>query len=168
MREMEANAAIQDVQEEARLAALAATGILDTGSAVVKAVDHPLAKASTGGGLTVDERVTAHPAVAGGIVFFTTTTFKSAGCPCEDANLYALTILGGPAYDTTGDGVVTAADSPLVSTVAGQRATAPFIADQHLAFGTSGGSLEMYGDPRGFNAVAHPGGLRILAWREIQ
>ena len=53
-----------------------------------------------------------------------------------DANLYALTFIGGPAYDNSGDGTVSGADTTLVATIAGARATAPFVVDQHLVFAT--------------------------------
>jgi hypothetical protein len=81
-----------------------------------------------------EEKVTAFPAVAGDIVFFTTTTFHSATpCVSPDANLYALTYIGGPAYDTTGDDSLSNADSVKAKTVVGARATAPFVVDQHCS-----------------------------------
>ena len=50
------------------------------------------------------EKVSAFPAVAGDIVFFTPTTYKPVALgQAPDANVYALTFIGGPAYDNTGD-----------------------------------------------------------------
>jgi Tfp pilus tip-associated adhesin PilY1 len=115
-----------------------------------------------------EEKVTAFPAVAGDIVFFTTTTFKPATpCVLPDANLYALTYIGGAAYDTTGDGTVKNNDSVKVSTVAGARATAPFVVDQHLVF-AAGGKVEMFGDPDDYNNGVGQVGVRILSWREVR
>jgi hypothetical protein len=118
--------------------------------------------------LGVDEKVTALPAVAGDIVFFTTTTFAtSSSCPDPIANLYAVTFAGGPAYDTNNDLKVNASDSRKVTTVAGQRATAPFIVDQHLSFG-AGGHVSIFGDPADFNNGIGNAGVRILSWREVR
>jgi hypothetical protein len=117
--------------------------------------------------------VSAFPAVAGDIVFFATTNYKPL-TPCTEleANLYAFTFIGGPAYDTNGDGTVTSgskkgtADSTKVRTATG-RATAPFIVDQHLVFGT-GNSIEMFGDEADFNNGVGQVGVRILSWREVR
>ena len=88
-----------------------------------------------------------------------------------DANLYAFTFIGGPAYDTTGDGRVTSsgvsADRTKVRTTTGARATAPFIVDQHLVFST-GSKVEMFGDPQDFNNGVGQAGVRILSWREVR
>ena len=80
------------------------------------------------------ERITASPTVAGDVVCFT-TVLEDTGQPCADftSRLYALTYLGGAAYDTDGNGSLTLNESPVVSTVDG-RATAPFVADQHVYF----------------------------------
>jgi hypothetical protein len=93
-------------------------GVLDNGVAVpgAKALDRALTKtAGSGSEITVDEKVTSFPAVAGDIVFFTTTTFKPA-LPCSppDARLYAFTFIGGAACGSTGDDKITVADTPLV------------------------------------------------------
>jgi hypothetical protein len=112
--------------------------------------------------------VTAFPAVAGDIVFFTTTTFRpSSSCKDQDANLYAFTFTGGPAYDSTGDGEVDTMDRPLVKSIAGERATAPFIVDQHLVVGT-GSTVAVFGDPQDFNNGVGQAGVRILSWREVR
>ena len=80
-------------------------------------------------------------------------TFKSfTPCILPDANLYALTYIGGAAYDTTGDDTVKNDDSVKVKTVAGARATAPFVVDQHLVFST-GTKVEMFGDPNDSQAA---------------
>jgi Tfp pilus tip-associated adhesin PilY1 len=141
-------------------------GVLDTGSATgSKSLDIPLSKTST---LSADERVTAFPAVAGDIVFFTTTTYKtSALCTAPDANLYGLTFIGGAAYDTDNNGKFDKNDSTLVKKITGQRATAPFIVDQHLVFGTQG-KVSMFGDPDDYNNGIGQAGVRILSWREVR
>ena len=143
-------------------------GILDTGAATgTKSVDRALAK-SNSATVTVDERVTAFPAVAGDIVFFTTTTLNpSAPCSLPNANLYAFTFQGGAAYDTNNDGKFSSQDSVLVTTIAGKRATAPFIVDQHLLFG-SGKNVSMFGNKDDFNNGVGQAGVRILSWREVR
>ena len=140
--------------------------VLDSGAATgTKSFDRPLTKSTT---LSQDERVTAFPAVAGDIVFFTTTTFAtSAPCTLPNANLYAFTFIGGAAYDTNNDGKFTNTDSVLLKTINGQRATAPFIVDQHLVFG-GGGGISMFGDPTDFNNGVGQAGVRILSWREVR
>ena len=105
---------------------------------------------------------------AGDIVFFTTTIFNDVTpCSSPTANLYAFTYVGGAAYDNTGDNAVTNKDTPLVKSIAGQRATAPFIVDQHLAFSV-GGKVEMFGDGSAYNNGIGQAGVRILSWREIR
>jgi hypothetical protein len=134
-----------------------------------KAFDRPLAKvAGAGSSVNLDERVTRLPAVAGDVVFFTTTAFKPA-LPCSppDARLYALTFIGGAAYDTTGDRKITQADTPLVKTIAGERATAPFVADRHLVFG-AGGQISVFGDSQDYNNGVGQASVRILSWREVR
>jgi hypothetical protein len=115
-----------------------------------------------------EEKVTAFPAVAGDIVFFTTTTFHAANpCTLPDATLYALTYIGGAAYDTTGDGKLSNADSVKAKTVTGARATAPFVVDQHLFF-SAGTKAEMFGDADDYNNGVGQVGVRILSWREVR
>jgi hypothetical protein len=134
--------------------------LLDNGSSATKTAEILLERTDLIGG---DEKVSAFPAVAGDIVFFTTTTHTPT-TPCNPfaANLYAFTFIGGPAYDTNNDGKLSTgtsgstgggggkkgggssggstsgADSTKVVAEAGARATAPFIVDQHLVFATSG------------------------------
>jgi hypothetical protein len=141
-------------------------GVVDDGSATATAsVDIVLTKSAT---LTTDERVSAFPAVAGDIVFFTTTTLNSlTPCSLPAANLYAMTFTGGAAYDTNNSGTFTAADSVLVKTIAGQRATAPFIVDQHLLFG-SGNTVSIFGNKDDFNNGVGQAGVRIMSWREVR
>jgi hypothetical protein len=136
-------------------------GVVDNGATGAKTLDRTLLKTSQ---LTSDERVTAFPAVAGDIVFFTTTTLKSV-CTAPDANLYAFTFIGGPAYDNTGDNTISNKDTPVVKTIAGQRATAPYIVDQHLGIGI-GKNIALFGDPSDFNNGIGQAGIRILSWRE--
>ena len=130
---------------------------------------YDLALVTNSGGLTTGERPSSSPSVAGNIVFYTTTS-EDASQPCADfsANLYAFTFLGGAAYDTNNSGSVTGGEKPKIKTVAG-RATAPFIVDQHVFFGTSGengASVEMFGDPEDFNNGVGQVGVRLLSWRE--
>ena len=140
-------------------------GVLDHGGSGSTTLDWKLDKKN---GRQTDEKVTAFPTVAGDIVFFTTTTFRpSNSCKDQDANLYAFTFIGGPAYDSTGDGKVDTMDQPLVKSIAGQRATAPFIVDQHLVFGTAS-KVSVFGDPQDFNNGVGQAGVRILSWREVR
>jgi Neisseria PilC beta-propeller domain len=141
-------------------------GVLDTGTSGTKTFEIALSKTDGAGD---DEKVSAFPAVAGDIVFFTTTSYKpTTPCILPDANLYALTFVGGAAYDGTGDNKVSKNESPKVRMLAGAgRATAPFIVDQHLAFG-AGGKIEMFGDPNDFNNGVGNVGVRILSWRDIR
>jgi hypothetical protein len=142
-------------------------GVQDNGASGAKTFDQVLQK-SNSASVTADEKVTAFPAVAGDIVFFTTTVFNpSSPCTAPTANLYAFTYVGGAAYDSTGDNAVTNQDKPLVKSIAGQRATAPFIVDQHLAFSV-GGKVELFGDPNAYNNGVGQAGVRILSWREIR
>ena len=141
-------------------------GILDQGSTGAKTFQINLAKTDGSGD---DEKVSSFPAVAGDIVFFSTTAFKpTTPCSQPDAALYALTFIGGAAYDSTGDNKVSKNESPKVRTLAGAgRATAPFIVDQHLAFG-AGNKIELLGDPADFNNGVGDVGVRILSWRDIR
>ena len=122
-------------------------------------------------GLATGERASTSPSVAGDIVFYTTTT-ETAATPCADfsAKLYGLTYAGGAAYDSNNNGKIDTNESPVAKTIAG-RATAPFIVDQHLYFGStsaSGANLEAFGDPEDFNNGVGQVGVRILSWREIR
>ena len=142
-------------------------GVLDNGASGSKTFEKLLQKTTSGTTITTDERVTAFPAVAGDIVFFTTTVLNAL-CSAPDARLYAFTFIGGPAYDNTGDNAVKGSDTPLVKTVAGQRATAPFIVDQHVVFGTGGSNVAMFGDSNDYNNGIGQAGVRILSWREVR
>lgn len=161
--------------------------LLDNGASASKTSEILLERTdwpfNTGG----DEKVTAFPAVAGDIVFFTTTT-HSPTTPCTpfSANLYAFTFIGGPAYDTNNDGQLSTgstgggggkgkggggggapADSTKVFSAAGARATAPFVVDQHLVF-SAGGKIELFGDPDDFNNGVGQAGVRLLSWRVVK
>ena len=139
--------------------------ILDNGTSGSKTAEIALTSTDGAGD---DEKVSAFPAVAGDIVFFATTSFKPATpCTAPNANLYAFTFIGGPAYDTNASGTLTAADSTRVRTTTGARASAPFIVDQHLAFAT-GNKIEMFGDPQDYNNGVGQAGVRILSWREVR
>lgn len=130
-----------------------------------------LGTVSNSGDLATGERTSTAPSVAGDIVFFTTTS-ETASTPCADfsAKLYGLTYLGGAAYDSNNSGSITKGESPILKTVAG-RATAPFIVDQHLYFGSAGAggaNLEAFGDPEDFNNGVGQVGVRLLSWREVR
>jgi hypothetical protein len=143
-------------------------GVLDNGATGAKTFEKLLTKTAAGAVITSDERVTAFPAVAGDIVFFT-TTLLNAQCALPDARLYAFTFIGGAAYDNTGDNVVSVnQDTPLVRTVAGVRATAPFIVDQHLVVGVGGSKVQLFGDATDYNNGIGQAGVRILSWREVR
>jgi len=143
--------------------------VLDAGTSGIKKAEILLEKTDSLGN---DEKVTSFPAVAGDIVFFATTTYKPATpCVAPDGNLYAFTFIGGPAYDTTGDGAVSTKgknpDTTKVRTATGSRASAPFIVDQHLVF-AAGGTVELFGDEQDFNNGVGQAGVRILSWREVR
>jgi hypothetical protein len=149
-----------NVSDEYKLVA-----VLDNGGSGKETFAKLLTKVDGAG---ADEKVSAFPAVAGDIVFFTTTTLNPATpCTLPTAKLYALTYIGGPAYDTTGDSKVTSADSIVLATIAGMRATAPFVSDRHLIFG-SGKQARIFGDPEGYNNGVGQAGIRILSWRELR
>jgi hypothetical protein len=144
--------------------------LLDTGDASADLkVRHVLERTNNSGN---DEKFTGFPAVAGDIVFFTTTTHVvTTPCTPFNSSVYAFTFTGGPAYDTTGDGQIktkgSGADTPKVYTRSNARATAPFIVDQHLAVGI-GDKVEIFGDPQDFNSGVGQAGVRILSWREVR
>jgi hypothetical protein len=118
-------------------------------------------------GIGADEKVSSFPAVAGDIVFFSTTTYYEDPCTPLDANLYAFTFIGGPAYDTNGDNTLNNSDSTKINTTSGARGTAPFVVDQHLVMGT-GDTVQLFGDPEDFNNGVGQVGVRILSWREAR
>jgi outer membrane protein assembly factor BamB len=140
-------------------------GVLDTSGTGVQKFAIPLESVDGAAG---DEKPSTFPAVAGEITFFSTTTFYPLE-PCREptANLYALTFLGGAAYDTNDSGSVTATDSTKIRSVNSGKATAPFVVDQHLVF-AAGGKVEILGDPRDYNNGFGQVGVRILSWRPRQ
>ena len=115
------------------------------------------------------ESATSAPAVAGDVVFFTTTTiFPTDPCRCEESALYALTYDGNTAYPAgTGGGSAPPAGSIEELTTWDGRATAPFVADQHLYFGVDG-AMRVLGDAEDFNNGVTAQGVRITSWREIR
>ena len=146
-------------------------GLKDLETSALTRFAHDLATVSASNGLTTGERPSTAPSVAGDIVFYTTTT-ENAATPCADftSNLYGLTYAGGAAYDSNANGTIDNNESPVAKTLAG-RATAPFIVDQHLYFGTAGAqgaAVEAFGDPEDFNNGIGQVGVRILSWREIR
>jgi hypothetical protein len=147
-------------------------GLRDNGTSASTKFGEDLATVSAGSGcLATGERPSTAPSVAGDIVFYTTTT-ESAASPCTDftSKLYGLTYAGGAAYDANANGKIDNNESPVAMTAAG-RATAPFIVDQHLFFGTAGADgagLRAIGDPEDFNNGIGQVGVRILSWREVR
>jgi hypothetical protein len=147
-------------------------GLKDNGSSALTKFAQDLATVTAGTGCTATgERPSTAPSVAGDIVFYTTTT-ESAADPCADftTKLYGLTYAGGAAYDVNGNGKIDNNESPVALTTTG-RATAPFIVDQHLFFGTAGKNgtdMRVLGDPEDFNNGIGQVGVRILSWREVQ
>ncbi|MEW5984471.1 MAG: PilC/PilY family type IV pilus protein [Acidobacteriota bacterium] len=138
-------------------------GVLDQSGTGTRKFETALEKTD---GILGDEKVSAFPAVAGDIVFFATSIFRpGAACTPDGASLYALTFIGGAAYDTNNDGRLTSRDTPKVRSVSHGRATAPFVVDQHLVF-ASGGKVEIIGDPRDYNNGVGQMGVRTLSWRE--
>jgi type IV pilus assembly protein PilY1 len=112
------------------------------------------------------EQVSRSPAVAGDVVFFSTTVTEADGpCPSRTANLYAFTYAGGAAYDSNGDSRADARDSPIVSAVRGAAATAPVAVDRHLVVGF-GDAIAIAGDPRDYNGALAHAGVRVLSWRQ--
>jgi Tfp pilus tip-associated adhesin PilY1 len=137
-------------------------GVLDTSGTGVQKFAISLESVD---GIAGDEKPSTFPAVAGEITFFSTTTFYPRE-PCREPkpNLYALTFIGGAAYDTDSSGRVETTENPKIPTVATGRATAPFVVDQHLVF-AAGGKVEILGDPRDYNNGFGQVGVRILSWR---
>lgn len=140
-------------------------GLLDNGNSGTVTFDQALDKVND---RSKDEKVTSFPAVAGDIVFFTTTDFRPSNA-CKDslAKLWAFNYIGGPAYDSNGDNKVDNKDTAVIASVTGQRATAPFIVDQHLVFGTSA-TVKMFGDSSDYNNGIGNAGVRMLSWREVR
>ena len=127
-----------------------------------------LTPVTNNGGYTQGEQPSTSPTVAGDVVFYSTVVSAADGT--VTSNLYAVSYLGGAAYDSSGNDRIDAGESPIVKNVQG-RASAPFIVDQHLYFasaGAAGVNLEMFGDPEDFNNGVGQVGVRILSWREIR
>jgi Tfp pilus tip-associated adhesin PilY1 len=147
-------------------------GLKDNGSSALTKFAQNLATVTAGSGCTATgERPSTAPSVAGDIVFYTTTT-ETASDICADftTKLYGLTYAGGAAYDANGNGKIDNNESPVALTSTG-RATAPFIVDQHLFFGTAGkdgADMRVLGDPEDFNNGIGQVGVRILSWREMR
>ena len=135
--------------------------VLDTGSSGTVKYTNTLQSIN----LTApDEKVTGFPAVAGDIVFFVTTLTKpDQPCNLPDATLYATTFTGGLGYTAQ----PAAQGVGAIMTVTGARATAPFIVDQHVAFGF-GSKVEMLGDQNDYNNGVGQVGVRILSWRDVR
>jgi hypothetical protein len=112
------------------------------------------------------EEVSSLPAIAGDVVFFSTTFLGGSPCRPGVGRLYALTFGWGIAYDWNGDGRRDAADHLTLESAAGSRLTAPVVADRHV-YVTAGGRLQVLGDPRGFNQGPGFSGVRVVSWREV-
>jgi hypothetical protein len=114
-----------------------------------------------------DERPASAPAVAGNVVFFATTTdFPDDPCAVPETELRALTYIGGPAYDTTGDDKVDRRDSITIAKMIG-RATTVTSVDRHV-YVVAGSKLESFGDPQDFNNGIGQLGVRMLSWQEVR
>jgi hypothetical protein len=114
------------------------------------------------------ERPTGSPAVAGYTFFIATNQFNSsAPCSVFNGNLYAFTFQATAAYDTNLSGGLDAADSPRIKQIVGATTTGAFTIDRHVAFGV-GNTIELFGDPNGFNNGIGAAGIRMLSWREIR
>jgi Tfp pilus tip-associated adhesin PilY1 len=114
-----------------------------------------------------DERPASAPAVAGNVVFFATTTdFPDDPCAVPESELRALTYVGGPAYDTTGDDKIDGRDSITITTMTG-RSTAITSVDKHV-YVVAGSKMESFGDPQDFNNGIGQMGVRMLSWREVR
>jgi len=127
-----------------------------------------LSPVTNNGGYAQGEQPSTAPTVAGDVVFYSTVVQAADGT--VTSNLYALSYLGGAAYDSSGNNRIDTGESPIVRSVAG-RASAPFIVDQHLYLASttsSGVNVEMFGDPEDFNNGVGQVGVRILSWREIR
>ena len=137
--------------------------LLDAPAGVSKVAELALGSLAGEG---VDERLSALPAAGGDVVFFAATAVVAGGCRPAESRLYAVTISGGAAYDTTGDGRRDARDSARVATLPGGRATSPVVADRHLYL-TAGDQVEVFGDPVRFNTGPGFVGVRVLSWRDV-
>jgi len=137
--------------------------LFDSPSGVMRVAELSL-ESRAGGGR--DERLSALPAAGGEVIFFSATAAPANGCEPAESHVYALTISGGSAFDTTGDDRRDAEDAPRVASLATGRATAPTVADRHL-FVATGDHLQVFGDPSGFNAGPGFVGVRVLSWREV-
>jgi hypothetical protein len=153
-------------------------GVMDVNGTGTQKFAISMAAVTDTSGVATGERPSGSPSVAGDIVFFTTTT-ESAATPCADfsSKLFSLTYAGTQAYAIGGaggggGGGKKGGSTPpaAVATTVG-RATAPFVVDQHLYFGTlgkTGGKLEAFGNPSDYNNGVGQVGVRILSWREIK
>jgi hypothetical protein len=140
-------------------------GLLDTGSGS-GLIRFDIALERTGG-RPGDERPASAPVVAGDAVFFATTTdFPEDPCAAPESELRALTYVGGPAYDTTGDDKVDARDGITITRMTG-RATTVATVDRH-AFVVAGSKLESFGDPQDFNNGVGRPEVRVVSWREVR
>ena len=140
-------------------------GLLDIGSgSALKRFDIALERTV---GRPGDERPASAPVVAGDAVFFATTTdFPEDPCAPPESELRALTYVGGPAYDTTGDDKVDARDSITITRMTG-RATTVATVDRHV-FVVAGSKLESFGDPQDFNNGVGRPEVRVVSWREVR
>lgn len=139
-------------------------GVQDTGGlSAVRKFEYKLDKVDSAG---ADERPTDNPSIAGGVVFFTTTTeYPDTPCQMCETSLWALGPSGNAAYDLNGDGRISNPDQELKQTLG--RATSVYVADKHLYFGTDQG-LSIFGDPEGFNNSIVRNMFRTLAWRDVR
>ncbi len=148
--------------------------VKDAGAGGAMSFTQNLVTVTDNAGIAVGERPSASPSVAGDIVFFTTTVETATPCTDFSFNLWALTYTGGSAYlaaDATPPDKKNNNPPPTPVVTGVGRATAPFVVDQHLWFGTTGAggaNVEAFGDPNDFNNGVGQVGVRILSWREIR
>ncbi len=120
----------------------------------------------SGGGGGVEERASSMPALAGDMVFFSTTSVGGTACDNGVGRLYALTFGFGVAYDWSGDGRRDTRDTASVGSAGAGRVTPPVAADRHVLV-AAGGELRVFGDPRGYNQGPGFSGVRVVSWREV-
>ena len=139
-------------------------GLREADGSVAIQFDRGLAVTAAGRAL---EQATSTPAIAGGVVFFSTTTNRSTPCGRAETRLYALALDGGVAYDTNGDRRRDGTDGPTVGQARAGRATAPVVAGRHVFVG-SGATVQVFGDQEGFDDRSGFPGIRFLSWREVR
>jgi hypothetical protein len=139
-------------------------GVLDDGGTAGRA---EFVLAVSGGEGAPLERVTAAPAAAGDVVFFTTMS-QAEPCGPSIGRTYAVRVNGQAAYDTNHDGKTDQADARWIAAVSGARTlTPPAVADRHVLVG-SGTKVDVLGDSTDYNSGLGQVRVRILSWRIVR